>query len=356
MVGEAGLTWIGPDARVIEMMGNKAAARKAAAAAGLTTTPGSKDVVRDWQEASSIAASIGYPLILKASAGGGGRGMRLVPDGDAMKDAFAQAQKEALMAFGDGSLYVEKFLTRVRHVEVQVLGDGTTMLHLGERDCSTQRRNQKLVEESPAAGLPAKLRNDMCEAAAALARSVGYTSAGTIEFIVDEAAGEFYFMEMNTRIQVEHPVTEMVTGVDLVAKQIAIAAGQGVGLEQADIVHTGHAIECRINAEDPETNFAPSPGLITGYIAPGGPGIRVDSHVNAGYTIPPYYDSLIAKVIAWGRTRDEAIRRMRRALGEMRIDGVRTTIDFHRAYLDHPAFAAGRIHTRFVEQEYLGSE
>ena len=359
MVVEAGLTWIGPDARVIELMGNKAAARKAAADAGLKTTPGSKGVVRDWEEAASVAAAIGFPLILKASAGGGGRGMRLVPAAGAMKDAFAHAQKEALMAFGDGSLYVEKFLTRVRHVEVQVLGDEGVMLHLGERDCSTQRRNQKLVEESPGAGLPAGLRDAMCEAAAALAQSVGYTSAGTIEFIVDDAAddgaGAFYFMEMNTRIQVEHPVTEMVTGVDLVAKQIAIAAGEGVGLAQRDIVHTGHAIECRINAEDPERNFAPSPGLITRYIAPGGPGIRVDSHVHAGYTIPPYYDSLIAKVIAWGADRDEAIRRMRRALGEMQVDGVRTTIDFHRAYLENASFAQGRVHTRFIEQEYLNS-
>jgi acetyl-CoA carboxylase biotin carboxylase subunit len=270
-----------------------------------------------------------------------------------MESAFAQAQKEALMAFGDGALYVERFLTRVRHVEVQVLGDAQTMLHLGERDCSTQRRNQKLVEESPGAGLPAQLRDDMCKAAARLAASVGYTSAGTIEFIVDEAAGEFYFMEMNTRIQVEHPVTVMVTGVDLVARQIRIAAGEGVGLAQNDVVHVGHAIECRINAEDPENDFAPSPGRITGFIAPGGPGIRVDSHVHEGYTIPPYYDSLIAKVVAWGTDRRQAISRMRRALEEMKVGGVKTTIDFHHAHLDDATFNAGRSYTRYIEQEYL---
>ena len=348
-----GLTWIGPRADVIRLMGNKAAARKAAADAGLKTTPGSKGIVRDWEEAERVAEAIGFPLILKASAGGGGRGMRLVADGAGLKEAFLQAQKEAQMAFGDGSLYVEKFLTRVRHVEVQVLGDDSTMLHLGERDCSTQRRNQKLVEESPGAGLSDKLRNDMCEAAAQLAKSVGYTSAGTIEFIVDDQAREFYFMEMNTRIQVEHPVTEMVTGTDLVKSQLRIAAGDGVGMAQQDIVSRGHSIECRINAEDPANNFSPSPGTITAFLCPGGPGIRVDTHIFHGYTIPPFYDSLIAKLISWGADREEAISRMQRALGEMRVEGVKTTIPFHQKLLQDRTFREGRMTTRYIEQEFL---
>jgi acetyl-CoA carboxylase, biotin carboxylase subunit len=348
-----GLTWIGPDAEVIRLMGNKAAARAAAAAAGLRTTPGSEGIVGDWTEAARVAESIGFPLILKASAGGGGRGMRLVTEGSGIKDAFAQAQKEAQAAFGDGSLYVEKFLTRVRHVEVQVLGDEATTVHLGERDCSTQRRNQKLIEETPAAGLDDKMRNEMCEAAARLARSVGYTSAGTVEFIVDDAAHAYYFMEMNTRIQVEHPVTEMVTGSDLVRSQIRIAAGEGVGMTQREIASHGHAIECRINAEDSSDNFRPSPGTVTGYQCPGGPGVRVDSQLFQGYTIPPYYDSLIGKLITWGATRDEAIRRMQRALAEMRIDGVATTIPFHQKLMRDPAFDSGRMHTRYIEQEFL---
>ena len=353
LVASEGLTWIGPDAGVIRLMGNKAAARKAAADAGLKTTPGSRGIVADWQEAARVGDTIGYPLILKASAGGGGRGMRLVNERAELQAAFAQAQKEALMAFGDGSLYVERFLTRVRHVEVQVLGDATTMLHLGERDCSTQRRNQKLVEESPGAGLPDRMRNDMCNAAAQLAQSVGYTSAGTIEFIVDVDAQQFYFMEMNTRIQVEHPVTEMVTGRDLVKSQLRIAAGEGVGMAQRDIVATGHAIECRINAEDPDHDFRPSPGTISGLMIPGGPGVRVDTHVFHGYTIPPFYDSLIAKLICWGADRHEAIARKQRALGEMAVDGVRTTIPFHRQLLDDPVFREGRMTTRYVEQEFL---
>ena len=338
---------------VIRLMGNKAASRAAAAAAGLRTTPGSEGIVRDWNEAARVAESIGFPVILKASAGGGGRGMRLVTEGAAIKDAFAQAQKEAQAAFGDGSLYVEKFLTRVRHIEVQVLGDEATTLHLRERDCSTQRRNQKLVEETPAPGLDEAMRNEMCEAAVRLARSVGYTSAGTVEFIVDAAARAYYFMEMNTRIQVEHPVTEMVIGSDLVREQIRIAEGEGVGMTQSDVVSRGHAIECRINAEDSSQNFRPSPGTVTEYHCPGGPGVRVDSQLFHGYTIPPYYDSLIGKLITWGGTRDEAIRRMERALAEMRIDGVTTTIPFHRKLMRDPAFVGGRMHTRYIEEAFL---
>jgi acetyl-CoA carboxylase biotin carboxylase subunit len=350
-----GLTWIGPHADVIRLMGNKALARAAAAEAGLRTTPGSKGVVRDWKEAASVAEAVGFPLILKASAGGGGRGMRLVSDGAAVKEAFAQAQAEAQAAFGDGALYVEKFLTRVRHIEVQVLGDEATVLHLGERDCSTQRRNQKLVEETPAPGLGEAMRGEICEAAARLAQSVGYASAGTVEFIVDDAAEAFYFMEMNTRIQVEHPVTEMVTGFDLVASQIRIAGRDGAGATQRDITSRGHSIECRINAEDPSDNFRPSPGIVTGYRAPGGPGVRVDSHIYQGYAIPPYYDSLIGKLITWGATRDEAVNRMQRALGEMRIEGVTTTIPFHRRLLREPAFVSARMDTRYIEQEFLAA-
>ena len=350
-----GLTWIGPGADAIRLMGNKAAARAAAAEAGLSTTPGSKGIVRDWKEAASVAEAVGYPLILKASAGGGGRGMRLVTDAASIRDAFAQAQAEAQAAFGDGALYVEKFLTRVRHIEVQVLGDEATVVHLGERDCSTQRRNQKLVEETPAPRLGDAMRREMCEAAARLARSVGYTSAGTVEFIVDDAAQAFYFMEMNTRIQVEHPVTEMVTGLDLVCAQIRIAAGDGIGLAQRDIASRGHSIECRINAEDPADNFRPSPGTVTGYRCPGGPGVRLDSQLYQGYTIPPYYDSLIGKLIAWGASRDEALRRMQRALGEMQIDGVTTTISFHRKLLRDPAFTGASMYTRYIEQEFLAA-
>lgn len=348
-----GVIWIGPKAEVIRLMGNKAAARKAAADAGLRTTPGSKGVLSDWEEAASVAKAIGYPLLLKASAGGGGRGMRLVTAKAEMQEAFSQAQKEALAAFGDGSLYLEKFLTRVRHVEVQILADEERALHLGERDCSSQRRNQKLLEETPGVGLSKELRTEMCDAAVRLAKSVGYTCAGTIEFIVDDAAQEFYFMEMNTRIQVEHPVTEMVTGIDLVSSQIRIAAGEGVGLSQKDIVSRGHSIECRINAEDPENGFNPSPGIVTGYHCPGGPGIRVDSHLFQGYTIPPYYDSLIGKLIAWGNDREEAIRRMQRALGELRVEGIKTTIPFHRRLLEDDQFRAGKIYTRYIEETYL---
>jgi acetyl-CoA carboxylase, biotin carboxylase subunit len=353
LCGQEGLNWIGPKADVIALMGNKAAAIKAAADAGLRTTPGSNGVVRDWEHAATIADKIGYPVILKASAGGGGRGMRMVPDKAAIKDAYLQAQREAQAAFGDGSMYLEKFLVRARHVEVQILGDETTVLHLGERDCSSQRRNQKLVEETPGAGLNKKLRDDMCEAAVRLAKSVGYTSAGTIEFIVDDEAQEFYFMETNTRIQVEHPVTEMVTGIDLIKRQLAIAAGEGIGLTQAGIKSTGHSIECRINAEDPDEGFRPSPGKITEFRSPGGPGVRVDSHVYQGYTVPPYYDSLIAKLITWGNDRDEALARMLRALGEMQVEGIKTTIPFHLKLLQDKRFREGRMYTRYIEQEFF---
>jgi len=347
------LVWIGPQPDAIRLMGDKAAARKAAAAANVPTTPGSPGIVGDCDHAASIAATLGYPILLKAAAGGGGRGMRVVATERTLPAAFSEARGEAAAAFGDGSLYVEKFLTRVRHVEVQVLGDGNHVLHAGERDCSAQRRNQKLVEESPA-NIDDRLRSRMTQAAVQLAQSVSYTSAGTIEFIVD-GDSDFYFMEMNTRIQVEHPVTEMVTGLDLVKEQIRIAAGEPLGIGQHDIIARGHAIECRINAEDPERGFAPCPGTISAVVMPGGPGIRVDSHLYAGYAIPPFYDSLVAKVIAWGSDRVEAIRRMTRALDEMRIDGVKTTVPFHRRLLRDPAFVGGRVHTRYIEEHFFAS-
>ena len=348
-----GLIFIGPSAEVIRNMGDKAMARKLARAAGVPTTPGSEGNVADVEEAASVADTIGYPVILKASAGGGGRGMRVVWQANELRDAYNEATREAKSAFGDDAMYVEKYLTRIRHIEIQVLGDGVDVLHFGERDCSIQRRNQKLVEESPSPALTAELRARLGEAALLLCRQVGYRSAGTIEFIFDEQSGQFYFMEMNTRIQVEHPVTEMVTGVDLVKSQIRIAAGEPLGLLQQDIRMHGHAIECRINAEDPDRDFMPCPGRVTRFQAPGGPGVRVDSHLFPGYVVPPYYDSLLAKIICWGQTREEALMRMQRALEELVIEGVRTTAGFHRKLLSHEQFRLGNFHTRYVQEVFL---
>jgi acetyl-CoA carboxylase biotin carboxylase subunit len=297
-----------------------------------------------------VAAELGYPVILKAVAGGGGRGMRVVDAEADLAGHFDAAVREAKAAFGDGAMYVEKFLTGIRHVEIQILADGETVLHLGERDCSSQRRNQKLIEESPSPGLPVATREAMGAAAVRLCRHVGYRSAGTIECIVDPARDVFYFMEMNTRVQVEHPVTECVTGIDIVKEQIRIAQGDMLSMSQGDVRLTGHAIECRINAEDPERGFAPSPGTLGEVRFPGGPGIRVDSHVHSGAVVPPYYDSLIAKLIAWGRDRDEALARMRRALAELRIDGVATTTAFIGRVIESDIFRQGAVHTGFVEQ------
>ena len=349
---EAGIVFVGPPARAIALMGDKASARRIAAEAGVPITPGSAQTLADGAAAQAAAQAIGYPVLLKAAAGGGGRGMRVVRDASELAARFVDAAREAQAAFGDGSLYVEKFLERVRHVEIQVLSDGDAVLHLGERDCSIQRRNQKLVEESPSPALDAALRARMGEAAVRICRRVGYASAGTVEFIVDAASGEFHFMEMNTRVQVEHPVTEMVTGVDIVKAQLAVASGEPLRIAQHDLRLAGHAIECRINAEDPGRDFAPSPGVIRALHLPGGPGIRVDTHIEAGYRVPPYYDSLLAKVIAWGRDRDEAIARMQRALGEMRIDGVATTAPFHARLLADARFRSGDVHTRFVENDF----
>jgi acetyl-CoA carboxylase, biotin carboxylase subunit len=349
---DAGIVFIGPPASAVALMGNKATARRIATEAGIPVTPGSPGTLPDAAAARTAAVALGYPVLLKAVAGGGGRGMRVVRDQAQLEERFAEAAREAQAAFGDAGIYVEKFLERVRHVEIQVLSDGETVVHLGERDCSIQRRNQKLVEESPCPALDDATRARMGEAAVRICRHVGYRSAGTVEFIVDTARGAFYFMEMNTRVQVEHPVTEAVTGIDIVKTQIRIAQGQHLQIAQDDVRLTGHALECRINAEDPANDFAPAPGSVREVHLPGGPGIRVDSHLYAGYRIPPYYDSLIGKMIAWGRDREEAIARMTRALSEMQVEGVPTTLPFHLRLMADARFRSGYVHTRYIEDEF----
>ena len=346
---DAGVVFVGPSAEVIRRMGDKARARATALEAGVPVTPGSKGTLASADAALQEAVALGYPVILKAVAGGGGRGMRVVRQAAELPAQFEAASREALAAFGDGTMYLEKYLERIRHVEVQVLADGDQVLDLGERDCSSQRRNQKLVEESPAPGLSPALRAEMGQAAVRLCRHVGYRSAGTVECIVDPVAQRFYFMEMNTRVQVEHPVTECTTGIDIVKAQIRIAGGLGLGLTQADVRPAGHAIECRINAEDPSRGFAPSPGRLSELRLPGGPGLRIDTHVYRGYEVPPHYDSLLAKLVTWGRDRSEALARMQRALAELQVEGVATTAPFLARLLRSPAFVAGEVHTRYVE-------
>jgi len=349
-----GLTFIGPAIEAMEKMGDKATARKTVAKAGVPTVPGSDGTIADEKEAKKVADKIGYPVIVKATAGGGGRGMRLVRSPDEFVHLMRMARSEAEAAFGNPEVYVEKFIEEPRHIEVQLLADkfGNT-IYLGERDCSIQRRHQKLVEESLSPAVDEKTRKKIGEAAVRAAKAVNYYSAGTIEFLFDKQ-GHFYFMEMNTRVQVEHPVTEMITNVDIIKEQILIAAGEKLNLKQSDIKFQGHAIECRINAEDHTRNFMPSPGEIRAYHAPGGPGIRVDSHAFAGYYIQPHYDSLIAKLIAWGKDRPEAIRRMERALDEYVIDGVHTTIPFHLKVLRNEAFKRGVFSTKFIEEHFGG--
>jgi acetyl-CoA carboxylase biotin carboxylase subunit len=336
------ITFIGPSPEAIRLMGDKVQARTMARQAGAPVAQGSEGPLRGVDEAQAMADDIGYPVMVKAAAGGGGRGMRIVRAREDLARAYATCQSEAQAAFGSSFLYLEKFVDEARHIEVQVLGDRSGMrVHLGERDCSVQRRHQKLLEESPAPAISHETRAGLCKAALAVAHAVNYVSAGTVEFLVDRG-GRFYFIEMNTRIQVEHPVTEMVTGLDLVREQIRIAAGEGLGYRQDAIRFAGHAIECRINAEDPE-HFAPSPGRVTQWVPPGGPDVRVDSHLMAGYAVPPYYDSLIAKIIVHGKDRAEAIARMQRALGETVVDGIKTTIPFHRKLLADPVFLAGEF-------------
>ncbi len=349
-----GLRFVGPSPEAIRLMGDKVEALRIAARIGVPVVPGSGEGVQSVAAASSIAGRIGYPILLKAAAGGGGRGMRVVQGEAELGLAFARAQREAEAAFGDGRLYVERFLPSVRHVEVQVLGDEQgRLIHLGERDCSVQRRHQKLLEEAPSPAVGPETRRAMTEAALALARAIGYTNAGTVEFVLAPDDGRFYFIEMNTRIQVEHPVTEALTGVDLVAEQLRIAAGQPLRLRQEDVRAVGHALECRINAEASEKGFAPSPGTVQAWEPPAGEGIRVDTHLGPGATVPPFYDSLVAKVIAHGADRAAAIGRMREALARFRVEGIATTIAFHRRLLGHPDFLAARIHTRWVEETLL---
>jgi acetyl-CoA carboxylase biotin carboxylase subunit len=347
------ITFVGPSPESIRAMGDKSTAKHTMQRVGVPTIPGSEGLLDTPQTAARLAEAMGYPVMIKATAGGGGRGMRLVPSAEQLESLFRAAQGEAEAAFGNPGLYMEKFIDRPRHVEVQILADRHgNVVHLGERDCSVQRRHQKLLEEAPSPGLSTDLRQRMGNAAVSAARSIDYEGAGTVEFLLDRS-GHFYFMEMNTRIQVEHPVTEMVTGIDLIAEQLRIAGGEPISVLQEEIQIHGHAIECRINAEDPSHNFRPAPGRITGWLPPGGPGVRVDSHVYTGYEIPPFYDSLIGKLIVWGVDRDAALRRLRRALSECAITGIPTTIDFHLALLDRPEFQRGDIHTKFVEQEML---
>jgi acetyl-CoA carboxylase biotin carboxylase subunit len=343
-----GITFIGPNADIIRRMGNKAEAKATMLAAGVPLMPGSDGLLADMDDAMATAERIGYPVIVKASAGGGGRGMRIVNSPDEMANAFDTARSEAKIAFGDDSVYMEKYLLEPRHIEVQIMGDlFGNIVHLGERECSIQRRHQKLIEESPSAALTPELRARICETAVKAAKAVGYYNAGTIEFLLDKR-GEFFFMEMNTRVQVEHPVTELVTGIDIVKEQLRIAAGRKLSFTQDQVVQKGHAIECRINAEDP-WKFTPCPGRITALNFPGGPGIRVDSAMHQDAVIPPTYDSMVAKLIAFGGDRNEAIARMRRALDTLVIEGIKTTAPLHRRIMDHPDYISGAFSTKWME-------
>ena len=349
---ENGLIFIGPKSGHIEKMGNKLVARKLAEDCGVPVLPGSEKV-SSFEEVLKVVESIGYPVMLKAAAGGGGRGMKVIRQCDRgrLRTIFEEASAEVAAAFADGTMYVEKFIPNARHVEVQLLGDRYgNVVHLGERDCSTQRRNQKLIEEAGAPSISGQLREELCACAVKLAKNIGYESAGTCEFIYDQDEEKFYFLEMNTRIQVEHPVTEMVSGVDIVIEQLNIAAGGTLPFVQEDISLRGHAIECRINAEDPFNNFAPSPGVITRWDIPQGPGIRVDTHCRAGYKVPFFYDSLIGKLIAYADTREQCIRKMLAALDEFKIEGIKSTIPFQKKVLELPDFREGRVSTHILEQ------
>ncbi len=357
--GENGIAFIGPSPDAINRMGDKSLAKKTMTAAGVPVTPGSDGPVETLEDARNVAAKVGYPVILKASAGGGGKGMRVAKDEDAIESSYELARAEAEAAFSNSELYLEKFLTNPRHIEVQLMADSFgNVIHLGERDCSIQRRHQKLVEESPSPVVSDSLRKKLGDAAVLGAKSVNYVGAGTMEFLLDDD-GSFYFMEMNTRIQVEHTISEMVTGVDLLAEQIRVAAGEKLSFTQKEIVVSGHSIECRINAEDPDRNFMPAPGLLETFHIPGGFGVRVDSHAYQGYRIPPYYDSLLAKLIVHDSTREKAISRMLRALDEFIIEGIPTTIPLHKALMKADEFRAGDTSTNFLEgwiSTYLESD
>lgn len=354
MCEECNIKFIGPSPSVIDALGNKSNAREMMINAGVPVIPGSDGVVKNVEEAYKVAESLGYPVMVKASAGGGGKGIRIVREKEELASAFESAQSETKAAFGDDQMYMEKVIENARHIEVQVLGDRFgNVIHLGERDCSLQRKNQKVLEEAPSPALSEEVRQKMCNSAVLAAKAAGYESAGTIEFLYDKD-GNYYFMEMNTRIQVEHPITEMITGVDIVKEQLNIAAGEKLALEQKDIHIKGHAIECRINAENPDRGFAPCPGLIDYLMLPaGGLGLRVDTAVYEGYEIPPFYDSMIAKLITHGSTREEAIAKMNRALYEFIINGIDTNMEFQSRILNHPAYRKGEFDTSFLESEIL---
>ena len=350
LCGQCGIIFIGPDASTIEKLGNKQEARKTMAAAGVPIIPGAEEAFEDCDAAAGEAEKIGYPIMVKAALGGGGKGMREVYDKADFADSFRTAQREAIAAFGDGRMYLERLIKTPRHIEFQILADRYgNVVHLGERDCSIQRGHQKLIEESPSVALTEQMRREMGEAAVRAAKAAGYVNAGTIEFLLD-SDNRYYFMEMNTRIQVEHPVTEWVTGVDLVKAQIRIAAGEKLTFAQKDIQLLGHAIECRINAEDPAKGFRPSPATIEDLYLPGGKGIRIDTAVYSGYTIPVYYDSMIAKLIVWGKGRKEAIRKMRSALGEVIIKGVATNVDYQYEILHNQDYLDGNVDVEFIKR------
>jgi len=348
-VAAAGLVFVGPSGDAIRLMGDKVSARSAAHAAGVPVVPGSTGRVAGIEAARHVLIDTGFPVMIKAAAGGGGRGIRIAQNLSEFEAGFPQAEAEALAAFGDGGLYMERVIGQARHIEVQILGDGSDAIHLCERECSLQRRRQKVWEEAPSAALSDKLRDQLCASAVALARAVGYSGAGTVEYLYDDAADQFYFIEMNTRIQVEHPVTEMITGVDLVAEGLRIAGGEALRLTQRDITARGHAIEVRINAEDPARDFAPFPGVVGALRVPGGPGVRFDSMLYPGYQVPPFYDSLLAKLIVHAETREAAITRLQRALSELRIEGMKTTKPLFQALASDPAVQAGAVHTRWLE-------
>lgn len=347
------ITFVGPPPDAIRKMGDKSVARETMRKAKVPVVPGSEGVVKDEKEAVRISERIGYPVMIKASAGGGGKGMRIAHNEESFVSGFYMAKTEAQAAFGSNEVYIEKCIDQARHIEVQVLADkfGNT-IHLKERECSIQRRHQKLIEETPSPAINNRLREKMCEAAIRAAKAVGYFSAGTVEFILD-GQSNFYFMEMNTRIQVEHPITEMITGVDIVKQQIGIAAGEKLKISQKDITCNGHSIECRINAEDPDNSFSPSPGKVTEFVYPGGPGVRLDTHLYKGYTVPSHYDSLIAKLVVHAEDRRSAIARMKRALKEFVIEGIKTTIPFHLSVLKHKDFQKGKYSTKFIEEKLL---
>ena len=347
---QCNITFIGPESKVIRKMGNKQEARNTMVAAGVPVIPGSTEPIYDAKTGAVTAEEIGYPVIVKAALGGGGKGMRVAEKPEDFENSFNTAQKEAQMAFGDGTMYIDHFVQHPRHIEFQILADKHgNVIHLGERDCSVQRNHQKMIEESPSIALSEEMRKKMGDAAVKAAKAADYTNAGTIEFLL-EKSGNFYFMEMNTRIQVEHPVTEWVTGIDLIKEQIRIADGRKLSYSQEDVKITGHAIECRINAENPKKNFRPSPGMITDMYLPGGKGVRIDAAIYSGYTVTPYYDSMLAKLIVHAGSRKEAIRKMRSALGEIIIEGIETNVDYQYEILHHPDFESGDIDIEFIEK------